>query len=137
MRQLLLNAEAERLQRSRKSKKYRMAGSMEEFVRKSLLFDFYGELLTERQKEVYRKYHAEDLSLGEIAEEYEVSRQAVHDLLKRCDKQLESYEARLQLLQRFAGQKEKILRIQAIAGQEETDAMRQIARLTGEILAEL
>ena len=110
---------------------------MEEFVRKSLLFDFYGELLTERQKENYRKYHAEDLSLGEIAEEYEVSRQAVHDLLKRCDKQLENYESRLQLLQRFAGQREKILQIQTIATQKKTDAMQQIAKLTGEILAEL
>ena len=102
-----------------------------------MLFDFYGELLTERQKEIYRKYHAEDLSLGEIAEEYEVSRQAVHDLLKRCDKQLENYESRLQLLQRFAGQREKILQIQTIATQKKTDAMQQIAKLTGEILAEL
>ncbi len=110
---------------------------MEEFVRKSLLFDFYGELLTERQKEIYRKYHAEDLSLAEIAEEYEVSRQAIHDLLKRCDKQLESYEARLQLLHRFREQKGKIEQIRELAGKESNESMKQILALSEEVLSEL
>lgn len=110
---------------------------MEDFVRKSLLFDFYGELLTERQREVYRKYHAEDLSLGEIAEEYQVSRQAIYDLLKRCDKQLENYEQRLQLLSRFAAQKEKILQIRRLAEMQHSPEMTAIFKLTGEILDEL
>lgn len=110
---------------------------MEDFVRKSLLLDFYGELLTERQREVYRKYHAEDLSLGEIAEEYEVSRQAIHDLLKRSDKQLESYEERLQLIKRFTAQKEKILQIRKLAEGQKQEAMQEIFALTDEILREL
>ena len=110
---------------------------MEDFVRKSLLFDFYGELLTERQREVYRKYHAEDYSLGEIAEEYEVSRQAVYDLLKRCDKQLEGYEERLQLLSRFTEQKEKILQIRELAKKQESEEMSRIFALTEEMLEEL
>lgn len=110
---------------------------MEDFVRKSLLFDFYGELLTEHQREVYRKYHAEDLSLAEIAEEYEVSRQAIHDLLKRCDKQLESYEKRLQLIHRFTEQREKILQIREIAGAGADESMAKICLLAEEILSQL
>ena len=56
---------------------------MEEFVKRSLLYDFYGDLLTDRQKEIYGPYVQDDLSLAEIAQEYKISRQGVHDLIHR------------------------------------------------------
>ncbi len=63
-----------------------------------LLYDFYGSLLTSKQQEVMRLYYEHDLSLGEIAAELKISRQAVHDILKRAERSLEAYEAKLGLL---------------------------------------
>ena len=74
---------------------------MEKIVQQGLLYDFYGELLTEHQKQVYERMAYENLSLGEIASEMGTSRQAVHDLIKRCDHILENYEERLGLIKRF------------------------------------
>ncbi|MCR5367647.1 MULTISPECIES: YlxM family DNA-binding protein [Eubacterium] len=74
---------------------------MEKIVRQTLLFDFYGELLTEHQKSVYSDVISEDLSYSEIAESYNISRQGVFDLIKRCDRILEGYEEKLHLLDKF------------------------------------
>lgn len=71
---------------------------MEKLGRMALLYDLYGTLLTEKQQEVLTLFYDEDLSLGEIAAMWEISRQAVHDLLKRCEKLLEHYEEKLHLL---------------------------------------
>jgi predicted DNA-binding protein YlxM (UPF0122 family) len=68
--------------------------------RVAALADLYGALLTPRQREIVGLYYAEDLSLAEVAERTAVSRQAVHDLLRRAVASLEAYEARLGLLQR-------------------------------------
>ena len=65
------------------------------------LFAFYGELLTDKQKDVLSLYCLEDLSLGEIAEDIEISRQGVHDTVKRASKTLEDYETKLELMQKF------------------------------------
>jgi hypothetical protein len=62
------------------------------------LYDLYGPLLTPRQQEAVRLYYEQDLSLGEIASECDVSRQAVHDLLRRAEIALEKYEQKLGLL---------------------------------------
>lgn len=67
-------------------------------MRLSRLFDMYGGLLTEKQWLCLNLYFNDDLSLTEIAEELGVSRQAVHDLLKRVEQTLERYESRLKLL---------------------------------------
>lgn len=76
------------------------------------LFDFYGELLTAKSKDVLTLYCMDDLSLGEIAEELSISRQGVYDAVKRSEKTLEKYDAQLKLLDRFnasqAGIKEMI-----------------------------
>ena len=64
---------------------------MNKFLEQALLFDFYGELLTDHQKEIYEQFALEDLSLSEIAEMKGISRQGVHDLVKRCQKTLEGY----------------------------------------------
>ena len=74
---------------------------MDDYGRKALLFDVYGPLLTQRQQEVYDLVHSEDMSLGEIAETLSISRQAVHDMLKRTDHILEAYEKKLGLAEKF------------------------------------
>ena len=80
---------------------------MDEILKQSLLYDFYGELLTEHQKEIYEQFIVEDLSLSEIAKDAGISRQGVHDLIKRCNKILEEYEAKLHLVEKFISIKEK------------------------------
>ncbi|HAN94237.1 YlxM family DNA-binding protein [Candidatus Darwinibacter acetoxidans] len=74
--------------------------AMEKTLRMSLLFDFYGALLTERQQDVFQLYFGDDLSLGEIAEELRISRQAVYDTLRRVGLILEEFEAKLGLVQK-------------------------------------
>ena len=74
---------------------------MESIVKQSMLYDFYGELLTEHQRAVYEDVVFNDLSLSEIAEERGISRQGVHDLIKRCDRILSGYEEKLHLISKF------------------------------------
>ena len=57
---------------------------MEKFIEEALLYDFYGELLTEHQKLIYEDFVLNDLSLSEIAEDREISRQGVYDIVRRC-----------------------------------------------------
>ena len=64
----------------------------------NLLFDFYGKLLTKRQREVMELYYEENLTLAEIADEFEISRQGVHDALKNAEKALKGYEEKLGLV---------------------------------------
>ena len=78
-----------------------MAFVMEKIVEQGILLDFYGPLLTEHQQEICRAAVYEDLSLTEIAEQYGITRQGVHDLLKRCDHTLRGYEEKLGLVSRF------------------------------------
>ncbi len=84
---------------------------MEKIVIQTLLYDFYGELLTEHQRSVYEDAVYNDMSLSEIAEVYGISRQGVHDLIKRCDKILTGYEEKLHLVEKFAGAKDKIAQL--------------------------
>ena len=74
---------------------------MENIFKQNMLYDFYGELLTDHQKKIYEAAVFEDMSLSEIGAEFGISRQGVHDLIKRCDKILRDYEDKLHLLQRF------------------------------------
>lgn len=74
---------------------------MDRVFERTMLYDFYGELLNEHKKSIYEDALLNDLSLGEIAEERGVSRQAVHDIIKRCNAQLEEYEDKLHLLSKF------------------------------------
>ena len=59
---------------------------MEKLVEQTLLYDFYGELLTPHQKTIYEEYILDNFSISEIAKEHDISRQGVHDQLKRVDK---------------------------------------------------
>ncbi|WCK53007.1 YlxM family DNA-binding protein [Aneurinibacillus sp. Ricciae_BoGa-3] len=69
--------------------------------RLQLLFDFYGRLLKDKQRQYFEMYYHEDLSLSEIAELQNVSRQAVFDQVKRVERQIEQYEEKLKLLARY------------------------------------
>lgn len=69
--------------------------------RMAMLFDFYGDLLTERQKEFYDLYYNDDLSLAEIAENYDITRQGVRDIIVRAEKTLEDIEEKTGLIQRY------------------------------------
>lgn len=73
----------------------------EKFAQMALLYDFYGSLLTEKQQDILTLYYEDNLSLGEIALEYGISRQAVHDLLKRTEKTLQEYEGKMGLVENF------------------------------------
>ena len=73
---------------------------MEKIVRQGMLFDLYGDLLTDHQRDIFGDLVNNDMSLLEIAEAYGISRQGVHDVIKRCDKQLEAYESKLHLLEK-------------------------------------
>ena len=68
----------------------------------SLLMDFYGNLLPEKQLDMLEQYYQEDLSLSEIAENSGITRQGVHDSIKRASLELKSYEEKLGLLKRFS-----------------------------------
>lgn len=67
----------------------------------SMLYDFYGELLTERQKSIMQYYYGDDYSLAEIAAETGTSRQAVYDTVRKAEKALRGYEEKLGLVSRF------------------------------------
>ena len=69
--------------------------------RMTMLFDFYGELLTDRQKEFYDLYYNEDLSLSEIAENYGISRQGVRDVIVRAEAYMTEIEDKTGLVKRF------------------------------------
>lgn len=117
---------------------------MEKIVRQSLLYDFYGELLTEHQKSIYEDVTMNDLSYSEIAGLNGISRQGVYDMIKRCDKILEDYETKLKLVEKFVKAREKAecikCRVMDIKGKntnpELNDTLDELGRLTDELLDE-
>ena len=114
---------------------------MDEILKQTLLFDFYGELLTEHQKEIYSQVVLEDYSLSEIAKDSGISRQGVHDLIKRCNKTLEGYEEKLHLVEKFMSVREKVHQIDILLenyeNQDEKVLIQQVKQLSGEIIEEL
>lgn len=81
---------------------------MDKVLKITLLYDFYGELLTEKQRNVIELYYLNDYSLNEIGEDYGISRQAVHEMIKRSEKILLQYEERLLLVDKYLRQKERL-----------------------------
>lgn len=94
---------------------------MDKIIERGLLFDFYGDLLTEHQQKIYSEAVFNDLSLSELSEEEGISRQGIHDLIKRCDKQLEGYEEKLHLVEKFQSIKVKATELKEMIDSEETD----------------
>lgn len=113
---------------------------MEKIVEQGILYDFYGELLTEHQRKIYEDAVYHDLSLSEIAEMQGISRQGVHDLVRRCDRILEDYEEKLHLVKRFYEMQENIRRIEALAEENSLslEQMRkELKKLAGEMMEAL
>ena len=117
---------------------------MERIVEQGLLYDFYGELLTEHQRKVYEDAVYNDMSLAEIAEEYGISRQGVHDLIRRCSRLLEGYEEKLHLVKKFTEAKRTIAQIDALAEEgkwmpEEMcrERLKEIRQLAAELMENL
>lgn len=105
--------------------------TMEKIVEQGMLYDFYGELLTAHQRQIYESFVYENMSLSEIAEDFSISRQGVHDLIKRCDKLLVGYEEKLHLVEKFIKIKDTVKKIERVSSQEE------VKTLVNEILEEL
>ena len=83
--------------------------------RMALLFDFYGDLLTERQKEFYDLYYNEDLSLAEIAENYGISRQGVRDVIVRAEAAMTEIEDKTHIIRRFKQTQKEVAALEAAA----------------------
>lgn len=107
---------------------------MEKILERTLLYDFYGELLTEKQQQVYEDVVLEDLSLSEVAADLGISRQGVHDMIRRCDRALEEYERKLHLVNRFLTIRGQVQKIQTLS---EEKGLSEITELSREILEEL
>lgn len=111
---------------------------MEDKIKSGYLYDFYGELLTDHQRTVYEMSVVEDLSLSEIADSLSISRQGVHDTIKRCNHLLEDYESRLHLVEKFMNIRRDVVRINELTeGSPSADVLSEISRLSGLILEEL
>lgn len=109
---------------------------MDKILEKNLLFDFYGELLTDHQKKIYGDLIYGDLSLSELAEEYGISRQGIHDIIKRCDKILEEYEEKLHLVDKFLSVRCDANDISRLCDTEEVDTVK-IKSLADKIVSTL
>ena len=107
---------------------------MEEKVKISMLLEIYGNLLTEKQKELLEDYYNEDLSLSEIAENNLITRQAVRDNLKKGEKKLFEYEEKLGIMKKYFMQEEQIANILAqIAKITSKDSDKEIARVLEDV----
>ena len=93
---------------------------MEDIIKLGKLYDFYGELLTDHQKEIYEDLVYNDLSVSEIAQDHGISRQGAHDLIKRINNILSNYEKKLGLVSRFDNIKQQVESIDKLT-QEDKD----------------
>ena len=115
---------------------------MDKIYEQTMLFDFYGELLTQHQRSIYEDAVYNDMSLGEIAADRGISRQGVHDLIRRCDRILQDYESKLHLVERFAKAKETVAEIEKLTSAETDiidlqERLQRIRILSQELLEEL
>lgn len=100
---------------------------IEKTTRVNFLFDFYQSLLTDKQRSYMELYYLDDLSLGEIAEEYEISRQAVYDNIRRTEMMLEEYETKLNLFEKFQKRQQLILELEE--GIQESQSSEQLTEI--------
>ena len=114
---------------------------MEKFVEQTLLYDFYGELLTAHQRRIYEAAVFDDFSVSEIARDEGISRQGVHDLIRRCGKILAGYEERLHLVDRFLKIREQVRQIRQLTEEETKETpeerRKKISQIASAILEEL
>ncbi len=111
---------------------------MEKNVQISMLNQFYGKLLTQKQYEIIDDYYNQDLSLSEIAENNQITRQAVRDILKKGEKKLFKYEEKLQFMKRTLKQEKKIEKVLSeLTKIQQNDSDKQIADILENIKKEL
>ncbi|WP_028398986.1 putative DNA-binding protein [Ectobacillus panaciterrae] len=91
---------------------------LEKTTRMNYLYDFYQSLLTPKQRSYMSLYYLDDYSLGEIAEEFNVSRQAVYDNIKRTEAMLEEYEKKLLLLEKFQERQRLVAKLKDLISKE-------------------
>jgi len=105
----------------------------------SMLFDFFGDLLTEKQREYFDLYHNEDLSLSEIAEKAGISRQGVYDIITRAEKALVEIESKTGVVQRWHETREELERAVSLAHQlhETSDLKEESADITRRLIVTL
>lgn len=99
---------------------------LQKTTRVNMLYDFYHQLLTKKQMEYMELYYREDYSLSEIAEHHNVSRQAVHDTIKRTEQLLEMYEKKLRLYEKFVIRNEYLNKLKQLLQNEPIDQERAI-----------
>lgn len=95
---------------------------LEKTTRMNYLYDFYQSLLTPKQRSYMSLYYLDDFSLGEIAEEYNVSRQAVYDNIKRTEAMIEEYEEKLLLFKKFQERNEILDQLRQKIGEPSIDS---------------
>ncbi|UUZ95758.1 putative DNA-binding protein [Paenibacillus sp. P25] len=95
----------------------------------NLLFDFYERLLTEKQQLFLKQYFHDDYSLGEIASEFQISRQAVYEHIKRAESVLEDYESKLQLLAKHEERQQLLLELNRHIGELGSPGREEARRL--------
>ncbi|MFS0727809.1 YlxM family DNA-binding protein [Paenibacillus sp. 1P07SE] len=107
-------------------------GALAKTNRVNLLFDFYEPLLTEKQQTFLKYYYHDDFSLGEIAAEFAISRQAVYEHVKRAEGALESYETRLGLLASHQREQEWLVRLEKAVSALPTGSAEPLHKLLRE-----
>ncbi|SEF66837.1 hypothetical protein SAMN05660865_00710 [Caloramator fervidus] len=100
----------------------------------AMLLDFYGNLLTEKQRTIMSYHYEEDMSLSEISELMNISRQAVHDIIKRSEKILLDYEKELGLVDKFLKQRQKLIEIKNMLIKKQYKDLDEIIKMIDELI---
>lgn len=107
---------------------------MDKLTEINLLYDFYGQMLTERQRHFIELYYGHDFSLGEISEQFDVSRQSVHDMLKRSEQTLYRFEEKLGLVGKFQKQREQLTAALSHLNSGSESGVRSAIRILNQII---
>lgn len=112
---------------------------MEKFVVITYLYDFYHNLLTQKQKELLKDYYFEDLSLSEMAVKYDISRQSIFDTIKKAEQKLLDYEEKLQLFAKYQHNQQALLEIKkrCEALQPDLEPINEVITLINELLSKM
>ena len=108
---------------------------MEKFVVITYLFDFYQELLTEKQKELVKEYYFEDLSLSEMSERHEISRQSAFDTIKKAEQKMLDYESKLGLFVKYQKEQSLLLSIKEKCEETEKSLEGETAKKMQEVIS--
>ena len=103
----------------------------------SVLIDFYGELLTDKQKDALELYYDRDYSLAEIAQDMDISRQGVRDFIKRGEKQLYEFEEKLEMVKKYNNISTKLLNLEKVVEETFTENKNKVLDIIAKIKSDL